>query len=271
MLAIIDGDTLAYKSCPGRAKFNPNGERIITLNEAGEKVEEYTEEENAKYLSVVWDNFINGLGRMLSKCVAKDFVMAIKGDDNFRFKIYDDYKKHRTAKPSPNFPIVTIVRDLCVQHGMAIRAHGREADDYIRIWANEARAADQPYIICTGDKDLRCIPGNHCTILNLQDFMIDEVSEMDAKRNYYAQLLSGDPTDWIPGLKGVADITARKMIADCRTEAELQERVIAAYVTHYQDDWANMLLTNGKLIHIQNSFDDYFNFKDWPLAQELLS
>jgi hypothetical protein len=270
MLAIIDGDTLAYKSCPGRSNKNDNVARVIQLNEAGQKVEIFSEEENNQYLAQVWDHFSKGLARMLATCVASDYLMAIKGPDNFRFEVYDGYKKHRTAAPSPNFPIVTRIREICEYHEMAIRSVGREADDLVRIWANQARAIDKPYIICSNDKDLRCIPGMHCNIKSLQDFEVFEVTELEAMRNYYQQLLSGDLTDSIPGVKGIGVVGAKNMVKECVSEEELQELVVGAYVTAYGDDWSNMLLSNGKLIHIQESPDDYFSFKNWPLARELL-
>lgn len=269
MLAIIDGDTIAYKSCPGRGKQDENGAKIITLNEAGEKVENYTEEENQRYLYQVWDHFSKGLSRLLATCVATDYVMAIKGEGNFRSIIFEDYKKQRQAKVNGNFPIVNEVRAVCEAHGMAIRAQGREADDLIRIWANQARANNTPYIICSNDKDLRCIPGMHCNIKSLQEFEIFEVTELDALRNYYQQLLSGDLTDNIPGVKGVGVVGAKKMVNECSTEEELQELVLGTYISVYQDQWAEMLLSNGKLIHIQNSPEEYFSFENWPMAKEL--
>lgn len=269
MLAIIDGDTLVYKSCPGRKKVNKNQEAIISVDDAGNKSQEFTEKENRIYTGIVWDNFVNGLARIMSHTMATDYVMAIKGIGNFRLDLYPLYKSNRKAHVHSEFQIVNVIRELCANHGYAVRADGCEADDYIRIWAEQAKAGGNPHIICAGDKDLLCIPGLHCRIKSLQEFEVIEVSPFEAKRNFYQQLLSGDMTDFIPGIPGLGPITAKKILADCRTEEEMQEIVVGSYIVEYEDKWRNMLLINGKLLQIQAFHDDFFSLKGWKVAEGL--
>jgi 5'-3' exonuclease len=167
---------------------------------------------------------------------------------------------------------------MAVKDGMAIESVGREADDLMRIWAEEAREAGVPYVICTIDKDLKCIPGlyhkMHIDAIGrtwTTEERTIEISEDYATRFYYEQLLKGDPTDNIPGVPKVGDIKAAKIIKKCTTEEEMQEAVVNEYVNAYGiDDWYDYLLSNGKMIYLQKHLNDYFSCLDWPIVQELL-
>lgn len=260
---------MVYKSCPGRKKVGPTSQAIISLDEQGNKSQEFSDAENTLYTRIVWDNFVNGLSRLVGFCFATDYVMAIKGVGNFRMDLYPDYKLKRVQTVNPNFKIVNTIRDLCSAHGYAVCADGCEADDYIRIWAEQARKNGVPYIICAGDKDLLCIPGLHCRIKSLQDFEIIEMTEIAAKKNFYQQLLSGDMTDHIPGVPGIGPINAAKLLADCNTEEEMQEIVVGSYIIAYDSKWRDMLLINGKLLHIQTDHNDFFTLRGWKVAEGL--
>jgi hypothetical protein len=284
MLAIIDGDVLAYQACPSRKMRPRNNEQfqVIDLDE-GEVIQEdqsaepvaWTPEEDAEYLKECWDTFKRELNVMVEKLFCDDFVMAVRGDACFRYDLFDDYKKQRSkhygeGREQLVNDFVPALRSLAVHEEIAIPSHGREADDWIRIWANEAKRAGQEYIICSIDKDLRCIPGKHYIMHYLKEKqVILDISEDDAMRFYYEQLLKGDPTDNIPGVPRVGEVKAKALISDCLTEEDMQERVVSKYVEAYGDDWYNHFLINAKLIHIQSHIDDYFDPRQWPIIQEL--
>jgi 5'-3' exonuclease len=270
MLAIIDGDVLAYQACKNRYDRNKAG--FTSIDGKLEKVEvTYTAEENAEYLMVCWETFQKDLQELLDKVYCTDFIMAVRGDDNFRDEMYPLYKHNRHKDPSKMNPFVPSLRQLAVYHELAVYAHGREADDLIRIWAEQARAVGQEYVICSIDKDLRCIPGVHYIMHYKEEKKgIIEVSEDTALRFYYEQMLMGDPTDHIPGVPGLGPKNAAKMIAQCATEAEMQEMVVAQYFAAYGAEgfWSHFL-SNAKMIHIQKHERDYFTHKDWPILMEL--
>lgn len=273
MLAIIDGDVLAYQSCKPRwqtkAKIT-NGMSYVNLDQEGKKIPfEYTKEENAEYLERSWENFKKGLDKMLGDLFATDYLIAVKGPNNFRDMVYPEYKKNRknqSEKMAQITPFVPIIRQLAVKEGYAVEARGREADDLVRIWANEAERSNDPFVICSCDKDLLCIPGKH--YLMHKDKIIT-VSPMEARRNYFEQLLKGDMTDNIPGIPGIGPVKAERMVKECTTLDELQELIVGTYIEAYGDDWESFLLSNGKMIHIQGHIDDYFTIGDWPIVKEL--
>lgn len=266
-IAVIDGDVLLYLSCRNRYPQEA-GKTIVTLDDDGERVPiEFSKAEDAAYLEESWNNVKDNIKDTLEQLYCTDYVMAVKGEGNFRDEIYPEYKANRRNKTHDNtYRIVKTLRSLAIHEGLAVPAHGMEADDLVRIWANEAKSAGRIPIVCSNDKDLKCIPGKYW---NLKTKKLEDISEEEATRLYYEQLLKGDPTDNIPGLPGVGPIGAKKALASCVTEEEFQEVVISSYILAYDKEWCDYLLSNGKMIHIKRHIGDYFTLEDWPLAQEL--
>lgn len=270
-LAIIDGDVLAFQACKPRwqvfGKAHQEGLVEFRLDSDGNKIPfDWSEDENIEYVARAWQQFESELEIILGKLFTENYVMAVKGIDNYRHLIYPSYKLHRGNSVSEVSQFVPAIRKLAVHNGLAVQADGREADDLMRIWANQARSINLEYIVCTIDKDLKMIPGSHYHIKNQEFF---EVSELEALRYYYGQMLSGDPTDHIPGLRGLGPVTAAKMMSECFDEKDMQEMVVGAYIQHYGAEWHDYLLINAKLIHLQNDPEDYFTFKNWPVVKEL--
>lgn len=241
---------------------------FISLDSDGKRVPlEWTKEEDKEYLEESWEHLQNDLNKLLDKVYCDEFLMAVKGNNNFRNLLYPEYKLNRHADPNKQNHFVPVLRRLAVAQDLAIPAYEREADDLMRIWAEEARASGDDYVICSIDKDLKCIPGRH--YLMHKDTMI-EVSESAALRHYYEQLLKGDPTDNIPGVPRVGEVKAARILENCTTENEFQEKVVDEYIKAYGDDWLSYLLSNGKMIYLQKTKNDFFNLKDWPIVQELI-
>jgi 5'-3' exonuclease len=269
-LLIIDGDVLAYQACKSRweKKARIEGDTsFVQLDASGNRVAlEYTREEDREYLEESWENFQKDLQNLLDKFFATEYLMAVKGPDNFRNLMYPEYKLNRHADPTKQNKFVPTLRRLAAKQDLAIESVGREADDLIRMWAVQAREAGDDYIICSIDKDLKCIPGKH---YNMKHDRLYEVTEAEAMRHYYEQMLKGDPTDNIPGVPRVGEVKASRILALCQTEAEFQEQVVEQYMIAYGDDWRDYLLSNAKMIHLQRHEADYFNFNDWPIIKEL--
>ena len=271
MLAIIDGDVLAYQAC--RTRFSDDfdhvsGFEVVHLDEDGDK--EFTTESDLRYLEECWENFKGDLDLLTSKLYCDDYLMAVKGDDNFRNIMYPDYKMNRHADPKKQNKFVPMLRKRAIEEGYAIPSDGREADDLLRIWAEECESAQVDYIVCSIDKDLRCIPGRHYIMHFIPEKqVVIDVSKREAMQHYYEQLLKGDPTDNIPGVPRVGEVKAKKFIAACLNEQEMQETVVEQYLIAYGDDWYSYFLSNAKMIHLQRYWEDYFTCEHWPIIQEL--
>lgn len=278
MIALIDGDVLCYHSCP--ARWDPNKQKVTEYDSQGRKVlPKYTREQDRAYLELCWKNFNKILLEMLDAVYAEDFLMAVKGPENFRDAMYPielnedktkaiwGYKANRWKPEGLSNVFVPVLRKLAVAEDIAIDSHGREADDLLRIWSNQAKAAGVQSVVCSVDKDLNCIPGKHFDMKKKELF---NVSEEQALRFYYEQLLKGDSVDNIPGVPGLGPVKATNLLKNLTTEAQFQECVVEQYLIAYgEDDWKSLLLANGKMIYLQSEINDYFTISNWPIVKEL--
>ena len=263
-VAIVDGDIIAFRSCPPRRK---KGEPVF-LDDKGHQLPPKwkSAQEEEDYFQETWRNFSKSLSELAEKLYCDEMLVAIGGVRNFREDIFFEYKQHRHRDPAFANTTVPRVRQRAVDEGLAIQALGYEADDLIRIWSNECRANEFEFVIVSMDKDLLCIPGTHYLWHKSEILHVDELS---AHKSYYSQLLSGDLTDNIPGLPGIGPKTAVKILAECSTEREMQDLVAWMYKETYGEEWHSYLLSNGKLLHILNHPDDYFTADDWEIVKEL--
>ena len=101
-------------------------------------------------------------------------------------------------------------------------ADNEEADDLIAI----AMTENPDSIILSTDKDFDQLPGRH---YNPTKQELYTVSEEDATRFLYEQILTGDRVDNIIGLKGVGPVKAKKALAGLDTELEMFNKCVEMY------------------------------------------
>ena len=271
-IAIIDGDVLCHQACRPRWEKKARmmgGTRVIHLDANGKPIPvEYTEEDDAEYLEFAWKTFQKDLNRMVEELYCTEYLMAIKGENNFRDLMYPNYKMNRHHDPSKMNKFVPILRTRAAEAGLAIPAHGMEADDMLRIWAEDCRHHNTEFVICSIDKDLLCIPGTHYRMRTKE---LVDMTPIESARFFYEQLLKGDPTDNIPGIPGVGDVGARKKLAGLSTEEDFQEVVVSEYMTAYGDEWRSYLLSNGKMLYLLDSPMDSFRISHWEFVKFLES
>jgi 5'-3' exonuclease len=68
------------------------------------------------------------------------------------------------------------------------------------------------------DKDLLQVPGMHYNWVRDEKILVTPEVGL---RKLYQQVLTGDGTDNIPGIYGIGDVKARKLIAACADELEM--------------------------------------------------
>lgn len=264
-ITIIDGDVLAYIACKSRLKVNPETGNFIIEHGYKDQVT-FTEEEDKEYLDESWFNFKEHVKQVQDICFAEFSLIAVKGPDNYRDRIYTEYKQNRSRDyKSTIVDTVRAIRLRAIEEGLACEAIDREADDMLRIWSEQAKANEDDYIICSIDKDLNCIPGRHYHLKNNELYM---VSEMEAIKLFYTQLLSGDPSDNVPGLPGIGPKKAAAALNDFNEEFEFQWVVSKMYKEKFADNWRDYLLSNGKMLYLQKHPTDYFTLEGWAIAED---
>lgn len=138
----------------------------------------------------------------------------------FRNELYPDYKGHRPDMPEdlraqwPHFG--SLVEGFGFR---SITVEGFEADDVIGTLAKRFAGPDLEVRLVTGDKDFYQLVNEHVRVMDLMkdlEFGADEVeAKMGVGPDRITDLrgLAGDSSDNIPGVPGIGDKTAAKLLA----------------------------------------------------------
>jgi DNA polymerase-1 len=145
-------------------------------------------------------------------------------EKTFRHEANPDYKANREAAPDILRQQMQLVRQVVDTLGVtAIDKAGIEADDIIATLATLAKERGDDVIIVTGDRDsYQLVEDPHVKVLynkrGVSDYALyDEAGILERTgvhpRDYvqYAAL-RGDPSDNLPGVPGVGEKTAAKLI-----------------------------------------------------------
>lgn len=144
------------------------------------------------------------------------------GKATFRNEMFDGYKQNRPAPPEELIPQFDFVKEVSNKFGFVnIGVQNYEADDVIGTLAHQYSNDHQIYII-TGDRDiLQCINPNVEIWLTKKGFNIYNRYTLDRFQSEYGlnpkQLIDvkafmGDTADGYPGVKGIGEKTAIKLI-----------------------------------------------------------
>lgn len=156
---------------------------------------------------------------------ATRWTIYLTGSNNFRKNVCPDYKAHRPEEKPTH---LEAVREYLIDTWGAIVTDGIEADDALGI---EHTNSPDETVICTTDKDLNTIPGLHYNWRHNREYT---VTPEEANKNFWVQMLTGDASDNIFGIKGVGDVKARKALDNLCAE-EYECYVGLAYAIHFDD------------------------------------
>ncbi len=169
--------------------------------------------------------FSNMLGKILSEYKPESIVVAFdKSRKTFRSEMYEDYKGQRAKTPDELKSQIPLLREFLSGLGIAfIEMDNYEADDIIGTLATKAAAQNYETLVVTGDKDaLQLIRPNLKVMLTKRGIMDMQIFDEEAFKEKYAGLmpeklidikaLMGDSSDNIPGVPGVGEKTALKLL-----------------------------------------------------------
>jgi 5'-3' exonuclease len=182
--------------------------------------------------------------RILETTGATDYAAYITGSNNFRYTVDPEYKANRKGKPDPRYRQDANAY-LVTEYG-AIVTDGIEADDALGIAASTHHTKT---IICSIDKDLLMIPGDH---YNWRKNEFTFVTPLDGLRSFYRSFLIGDVADNITGVRGLGPVKSARLINDLEDEVNM----FSVVQSLYNDD--ARLLRNGRLLYIHRREQD-----DW--------
>ena len=220
-MILIDGDIVAYK-CAYKAQ-----------------------DDRPKYAAYTASSYLSDL---ISDLYVKlkdepDYLVYLSGrsEGNFRHKyaVTAGYKENRKDKEKPKH--LSVIRDHLIESWNAIVSTDCEADDLIAI----AATINKGSVIVSVDKDFDQVPGLH---YNPNKKELYDVSEDEAVRFLYEQILTGDRVDNIIGIYGIGPVKARKALAECSTELEMFEKCVEMY-----EGSRERVIENARLLYLRRA------------------
>ena len=174
-------------------------------------------------------NAVHGFASMVQYLVRdhRPVGLAVAYDlpgGTFRDDIVDDYKAGRAETPPDLPPQFDMIRDVLESLAIPIvTSEGYEADDVLATLATEARDRGHPVIIVTGDRDsYQLVEDPYVRVLynrrGVSDYALYDEAGIEERTGVppgkYPLLaaLRGDPSDNLPGVPGVGEKTAAKLV-----------------------------------------------------------
>ena len=214
---LIDGNNLLFRSYYATA-YTGN----IMTNSKGFPT-------NALY------GFINMINKIINEENPEYVMIAFDKGKNFRQDLYDNYKDGRIETPQDLKLQFPVAKEICTLMGIKyIECDNYEADDIIGTFARMADE-DKNYnaTIISSDKDLLQLISDEVNVklLKQKDYILmDEKTFIDTYgikpiRMIDLKSLMGDPSDNIPGVKGIGEKTAISLLQKYETLDGVYEHI----------------------------------------------
>ena len=217
-------------------------------------------------------NAVYGFANMMTKAleiINPNYCLVAwdTGDKTFRHELFTEYKGTRKEVDESlisQFPLVRSYLDHFVIKRLEIS--GYEADDIIGSLSQKFR--DKEVVILTSDRDMLQLINEHVSVL-LMKKGISEMEEvnLDVLKTSYGlepyqvielKSLMGDSADNIPGIKGVGEKTAMKLLNEYQTldglyqhvhelKGKLKERIIEGQEIAYLSKTLATIITNVQI------------------------
>lgn len=144
---------------------------------------------------------------------------------SFRFRLYEEYKANRQKMPHDLKSQIDEIKNLVKEIGIpVIESSDFEADDVLGTVAEKYASPDIDVYLVTGDKDAYQLLNDNVKIYankkGISDFEIYDKDNIADKTGLKPELiidymaLMGDSSDNIPGVKGIGEKTALKLITE---------------------------------------------------------
>lgn len=171
--------------------------------------------------------FMNALMDVIKREKPDHLAVAFdKGGSDYRYEMYQEYKAHRDETPEAIKIAVPYIQELLkAMHIPIIEVAGYEADDLIGTLAKQAEKEDYQVFMVTPDKDFAQLVsenifmykparmGNDIEIWGIPEVLAKfEIERPEQVIDFLGMM--GDAADNIPGLPGVGEVTAKKLLKE---------------------------------------------------------
>ena len=231
-------------------------------------------------------NAVHGFVMMLLKVIGEEKPdgLAVAFDmhaPTFRAQLYEGYKATRKPMPDDLRAQDPIIRELIARMEIPIlECPGYEADDILGTISLACEGADRQALLVTGDRDSFQLAGAHTTILYTRKGISDtcrvtpeyvrETYGVEPRQLIDVKSLMGDASDNIPGVTGVGEKTALRLIqtygsleetlekAQTQEKGKLRERLIGG---------AEQARMSRRLAEIVRNAPVEIDFEKWRLGR----
>ncbi len=171
--------------------------------------------------------FMNALMDVIKREKPDHLAVAFdKGGSTYRYEMYQEYKAHRDETPEAIKIAVPYIQELLrAMHIPIIEVAGFEADDLIGTLAKQAEKENYKVFMVTPDKDFAQLVsenifmykparmGNDIEIWGIPEVLKRfEIERPEQVIDFLGMM--GDAADNIPGLPGVGEVTAKKLLKE---------------------------------------------------------
>ncbi len=203
LLLLLDGNALVHRAFHALPP--------LTVSKTGEMV-------NAVY------GFTATLLKVLNEFKPSHWAIAFdRPEPTFRHQKFEDYKAQRPKAPEELVNQLKRVHQLAEAFKIPIlEIEGYEADDILATLSRQASQKGIDTLIVTGDTDLLQIVSSKVKVLAPRRTFSDTIlyDELKVKQRYGLEpkqlpdlkALVGDPSDNIPGIPGIGEKTATKLV-----------------------------------------------------------
>lgn len=252
---VIDGNSLIYRAFYALPLMqNRRGEHTNAIYGFTTMLLKLLEEEKPEYVVVAMDH----------------------PAPSFRHKIYAEYKGHREKTPSELGEQVERVREILEALGiLVLEIEGYEADDIIATLSVSAGEQFLKTTVVTGDADLLQLVGEKQVTVMLTRKGITQMDRygpeqllerygLEPSQMIDYKALKGDPSDNIPGVPGIGDKTARRLLQDYGTLERLYENLdkLGGKLLQNLEQYKEQLYTGRELVTLSLDVPVQFSWEE---------
>ncbi len=204
----------------------------------------------------LYTNAVYGMVNIISRHIdnLKPDYCAVAFDikaPTFRHKMYDGYKANRKGMPEELAVQLPVAKECMANMGLTVvTCEGYEADDILGTLADKMSCDDISVYILTGDRDSLQLISDNVYVLLAKTKETLCVDRAEFKNMYGVEpesfvdvkALMGDSSDNIPGVAGIGEKTALKLISDFGSLSRLYEE----YESSKLSDGVKKKLESGK-------------------------
>ncbi len=205
-----------------------------------------------------------------------------KKGPTFRHEEYEGYKEGRAKMPPELAMQIPVLKEVIDAMGIKrCELDGYEADDIIGTTAKMAEAEGLPAFIVTGDRDaLQLATGSTSvviTVKGISEFKLYDDAAMFEEYGFDHNLfvdykgLSGDSSDRIPGIPGVGDVTAKKLIKKFGSLEEIianTEKIESVSVRKKVEEGAQLAVMSKRLATIVTDLPVDYSMEDCRVGEQ---